>query len=87
VPAVSADITRLALQCRFRDCQHQAEPGCAVRDGVAAPRLRNFHKLLREAQRDSLSALQRKEQVQQWKARGRAAHLQMAAKRGELDLG
>jgi ribosome biogenesis GTPase len=25
------DIAQLALQCRFRDCRHEAEPGCAVR--------------------------------------------------------
>jgi ribosome biogenesis GTPase / thiamine phosphate phosphatase len=85
VGAVFDDITRLALQCRFRDCQHHAEPGCAVRDGVPPPRLRSYHKLLREAQRDTLSALERKVQVQQWKARGRAAQQQMSAKRGELE--
>ncbi len=85
VGAVFDDITRLALQCRFRDCQHQAEPGCAVRDGVPAPRLRSYQKLLREARRDSQTALERKVQVQQWKARGRAAQQQMSAKRGELE--
>jgi ribosome biogenesis GTPase / thiamine phosphate phosphatase len=85
VSAVFDDVTRLALQCRFRDCQHHAEPGCAVRDGVPPPRLRSYHKLLREAQRDTLSALERKSQVQQWKARGRAAQQQMSAKRGQLD--
>jgi ribosome biogenesis GTPase / thiamine phosphate phosphatase len=85
VGAVFDDITRLAMQCRFRDCQHHAEPGCAVRDGVPVPRLRSYHKLLREAQRDTLSVLQRKVQVQQWKARGRAAQQQMSAKRGELE--
>jgi ribosome biogenesis GTPase / thiamine phosphate phosphatase len=85
VSAVFDDITRLALQCRFRDCQHHAEPGCAVRDGVPTQRLRSYHKLLREAQRDTLSALERQVQVKQWKARGRAAHQQMSAKRGELD--
>jgi len=29
------DIEGLALQCRFRDCQHITEPGCAVRSAVA----------------------------------------------------
>ena len=28
-----ADIGALAAQCRFRDCRHATEPGCAVRDG------------------------------------------------------
>ncbi len=82
IGAAFGDIAGLALQCRFRDCRHEAEPGCAVREGVSAERLRNYQKLLREAQRDTLSALQRKALVQQWKARGRAARLNVKAKRG-----
>ncbi len=76
------DIASLATQCRFRDCSHQAEPGCAVLGGVGAERLRNFQKLLREARRDSLTALQRRAQVQQWKARGREARSRASVKRG-----
>ncbi|MCI8367903.1 MAG: ribosome small subunit-dependent GTPase A [Eggerthellaceae bacterium] len=34
--AAFADIAQLAEQCRFRDCQHQQEPGCAVRAAVEA---------------------------------------------------
>ena len=76
------DVTRLALNCRFRDCQHENEPGCAVRDGVSAERLRNFHKLLREARRDTLTALQRKAQVSEWKSRTRQGRLRVESKRG-----
>ncbi|MGC4087388.1 MAG: ribosome small subunit-dependent GTPase A [Polyangiaceae bacterium] len=32
--AALSEIERLAESCRFRDCQHQAEPGCAVRAAV-----------------------------------------------------
>lgn len=77
-----ADIDRLAAQCRFRDCKHHDEPGCAVREGVAPDRLRNYHKLLREARRDVMSVLERQQQVAVWKARGRAARVNMKAKRG-----
>lgn len=47
------DIAALAADCRFRDCSHQAEPGCAVLDAVAsgqlaADRLDSFRKLERE---------------------------------------
>ena len=31
-----SDLEELALQCRFRDCRHGTEPGCAVRPAVAA---------------------------------------------------
>ena len=77
------DVARLASQCRFRDCQHGAEPGCAVREAVDAPRLLNFHKLLREASLASASPLARRAQVSKWKARSRDARLRLQAKRGE----
>jgi ribosome biogenesis GTPase / thiamine phosphate phosphatase len=66
------DIARLAPQCRFRDCRHAGEPGCAVREHIDAPRLKNFHKLQREAERDAMSALQRKALVATWKVRSKA---------------
>jgi ribosome biogenesis GTPase len=76
------DVTTLALCCRFRDCRHQTEPGCAVRDGLPAERVRNFHKLQREARRDSLNAMERREQRATWKIRGREAAIRMRAKKG-----
>jgi ribosome biogenesis GTPase len=47
------DVERLAGQCRFRDCKHQHEPGCAVKtalkDGTLdGGRYRNYLKLQRE---------------------------------------
>ncbi|MGC1385395.1 MAG: ribosome small subunit-dependent GTPase A [Candidatus Acidiferrales bacterium] len=47
------DIESLATRCRFSDCAHETEPGCAVRAAVAdgsldAARLENRRKLLRE---------------------------------------
>jgi ribosome biogenesis GTPase len=48
-----ADIEQLAAECRFRDCRHQSEPGCAVLAALAAgvidsARLENRRKLERE---------------------------------------
>jgi ribosome biogenesis GTPase len=42
------DITALSAGCRFRDCQHREEPGCAVRGHIPAARLASFHKLADE---------------------------------------
>jgi ribosome biogenesis GTPase len=42
------DIAALAATCRFRDCRHENEPGCAVRGAVPAERLASFHKLAGE---------------------------------------
>lgn len=41
-----ADIDDAALGCRFRDCTHGDEPGCAVRDAIGAERLKAFRQLL-----------------------------------------
>lgn len=34
VDQLFSDIDELASECRFRDCQHRSEPGCAVREAV-----------------------------------------------------
>ena len=78
---VFGEVAAQALRCRFRNCRHEAEPGCAVRDAVPAERLRSYHKLQREAQRDSQTALERKAQIQAWKVRGRAGKARASAKR------
>jgi hypothetical protein len=48
-----ADIDELARTCRFRDCSHDAEPGCAVTGAVAegqldSGRLDSYRRLQRE---------------------------------------
>jgi ribosome biogenesis GTPase / thiamine phosphate phosphatase len=53
--AVFGDISTLAERCRFGDCRHDAEPGCAVREAVesgelAAERLEHYRRLERESQ-------------------------------------
>ncbi|HFE45142.1 MAG TPA: GTPase RsgA, partial [Nannocystis exedens] len=45
------DVLALAQGCRFRDCRHRSEPGCAVRRALqagelSAARLAGFHKLV-----------------------------------------
>jgi ribosome biogenesis GTPase len=47
------DIAAIAADCRFRDCQHEQEPRCAVRAAVedgrlSAARLESFHKIQKE---------------------------------------
>ncbi|MFG2291282.1 ribosome small subunit-dependent GTPase A [Streptomyces sp. NPDC048595] len=51
-----ADVEGLAEECRFQDCAHEAEPGCAVLEAVEhgelpVRRLESYRKLLRENQR------------------------------------
>lgn len=57
------DIVTLAQDCRFSDCQHQAEPGCAVKAAIAAgqlapERLTSYQKLQIERQYAGLSSRQ-----------------------------
>jgi ribosome biogenesis GTPase len=48
-----AEIAELAAECRFSDCSHEHEPGCAVKDAIAdgslpAERFASYRKLQRE---------------------------------------
>jgi ribosome biogenesis GTPase len=74
VEAVFDDVGEFAAACRYRDCTHTVEEGCAVlaavAEGTLAPeRLTSFRKLIGEARRhetlsDPLAALERK---RKWK--------------------
>ena len=53
IGTVFDDIRSLAAQCRFADCGHETEPGCAViraieENRIDARRLANYRKLMRE---------------------------------------
>jgi ribosome biogenesis GTPase / thiamine phosphate phosphatase len=84
--AAFADVEELAAQCRFSDCAHEGEPGCAVlaavEDGSLAPeRLESWRKLQRELHSIAVrnDALLRKEETRRWKllnrdARSRTRH-------------
>ncbi len=62
-----ADISELAAQCRFKDCHHDKEPGCAVREALRSGELevkhfKNYLQLQRElhhlaARQDGKAAL------------------------------
>jgi len=79
---VFADIGLLAEGCRFADCVHEAEPGCAVNRAVAEGRLdpdrfRSFQKLQREmaVERRRYDPLARKAEQRLWKERTKWAKL------------
>lgn len=47
------DVIELSQSCKFSDCQHDQEPGCAVQQAITSGeldsrRLRNYQKLMRE---------------------------------------
>ncbi|MEU5862626.1 ribosome small subunit-dependent GTPase A [Nonomuraea sp. NPDC047529] len=74
VDLVFSDIEKLAQRCRFADCGHVSEPGCAVLDAMESGelperRLQSWRKLQREAawMASRTDARLRKEQQNKWK--------------------
>lgn len=91
VGEVFSEIEELAARCRFHDCAHEAEPGCAVlgalADGVLPERrLDSYRKLLRENQRivAKTDARVRSEILRDWKRKGAEGRAAMQAKRGRV---
>lgn len=83
VQHVFADIEALGAGCRFRDCSHEREPGCAVRAAVdegtlAGDRFDSYRKLRREEQflRARHDGSARAEQKRQGKQVARSLKLQ-----------
>jgi len=89
VGQVFAEIEELAGNCRFHDCAHESEPGCAVLDAIGTGdlpqrRLDSYRKLLRENQYivAKTDARLRAEIRKDWKRKGAIGKAAMEAKRG-----
>jgi ribosome biogenesis GTPase len=84
-----ADIDALASNCRFRDCRHREEPGCAVLDAISSGtldrgRLESYQKLQGE-QAYHARQLDERAQIQErrrWKVLTKAAQKRMKEKGG-----
>ncbi|ALO97020.1 Putative ribosome biogenesis GTPase RsgA [Streptomyces hygroscopicus subsp. limoneus] len=89
VGQVFTEIEELAERCRFQDCAHESEPGCAVRSAVdngelPQRRLESYRKLLRENQWivAKTDARVRAELRREWRRKGAEGKAAMEAKRG-----
>lgn len=89
VGQVFSEIEELSARCRFHDCAHESEPGCAVRAAVDAGelpvrRLESYRKLMRENQWivAKTDARLRAEIKKDWKRKGAEGRAAMEAKRG-----
>jgi ribosome biogenesis GTPase len=88
--ATYADVETIARECRFRDCTHRTEPGCAVREALADGRLEprrwaGYEKLRREAAhvaRQADRSLREAEQ-RRWKMISKSVGEHMRRKYGE----
>ncbi|ANS86753.1 Putative ribosome bioproteinis GTPase RsgA [Vibrio scophthalmi] len=66
-----SDIQTLVEQCRFADCQHANEPGCAINKALNAGqidlrRVNNYLKLMREQERNSASLAEQRSKDKQF---------------------
>lgn len=66
-----ADIAQLAVSCRFSDCTHESETGCAVLEAVANGRLsedryRNYMRMSRETAYNDMSYLEKRRKDRQF---------------------
>ncbi len=87
IETVFADIEDLALSCRFSDCAHDTEPGCAVQAAIEAgtldsDRLRRWRKLKAEDIRNSETVAEARRRD---KGFGKMVKGAMARKRAERD--
>ncbi|MCB1565851.1 MAG: ribosome small subunit-dependent GTPase A [Rhodanobacteraceae bacterium] len=81
------DIEQLATQCRFRDCVHQREPGCAIqkaiKDGeLQAERWANYQKLQGELSDAAQTLKVRQEQKRDERVQTRALNKRLTDKYG-----
>jgi ribosome biogenesis GTPase / thiamine phosphate phosphatase len=86
VAAAFEDIEALALECRFRDCAHAREPGCAVQAAVddgtlELDRLRSWRKLQRELEAIAARTDQRLRAARKKRWKQLAAHTRHNSRR------
>jgi ribosome biogenesis GTPase len=84
-----ADLDAVAASCRFSDCRHDGEPGCAIRAAIEVgdldpARLAAWRKLEREARHleRRVDALARAEERRKWKVISKSVGRHMDAKYG-----
>ncbi len=85
-----ADIAALAGGCRFADCAHEREPGCAVRAALdsgelAGPRFESYRKLIREVRSAEIRSDPRAQaaEARRWRAIHKSVDKHMKQKYGE----
>ena len=90
VETAFAEIASLAASCRFTDCSHEGEPGCAVRGAIVsgtlpAERFDSYRRLVREARsvERRTDPRARAEERRRWRAIHASVGRHMKMKYGE----
>jgi len=90
--AAFSDVEMTAARCRFTDCTHERQPGCAIESAIergelAPDRVAGWHKLILEERRQALErdAVARRAERKRWAVIGRAGAARGLEKRGERE--
>lgn len=84
---VFSDLRKLSGQCKFSDCQHQTEPGCAIKEAIDAgeidhQRLLRWQKLVAEEKFNSASLAERRSKDRSF---GKMVRMIQKQKKSETD--
>ena len=84
------DVEDLTSQCRFHDCKHQGDAGCAIEaaveaGGLAVERLESFLRLDDEIEQLNRRRKKRQMSVERWAKRNRKVKARNLADRIEID--
>jgi ribosome biogenesis GTPase len=87
--AAFSDVEMTAARCRFTDCTHERQPGCAIelaveRGELAVDRVASWHKLIREERHQALErdVVARRAERKRWTVISRAGAARAQEKRG-----
>lgn len=89
IETLFSDVTELAAACKFNDCGHDSEPGCAVQRAITkgaldADRLIRWRKLQREDQHNTDTLAQKHTRAKDLSRKYRAGKDRGKMKRGDL---
>jgi ribosome biogenesis GTPase len=89
VDIVFADVAELAVTCKFRDCEHASEPGCAIQSAIAAgdldpARLMRWQKLQREDARHTETLAQGRQRTKNLAKKYGVGKSRLKAKKGDF---
>lgn len=71
ISSTFGEIEELSVKCRYKDCTHTVEAGCAVlealkRGEISEERYNNFIKIYKEAQYNEMSYVEKRQKDKKW---------------------
>lgn len=86
IEAAFADIEEASTRCRFRDCKHENEPGCAVRAAVETGDITQARWDSYRALKQETAAVRERREQARWMQGEKRSHAKAPHKRGRANL-